>query len=391
MPLNFLLKMGYKVLFIHACSNNIAGQETALVNSILALKRVNVDCQVLLKPERRITDFLEKHSIKVCHLPLDRFSIFNVHRFARTVISIRRLIIKEKFNLLHCSGAWPSQYSLLAARLTKIPCIVHIHSTVYKKSEILHSLVSYADYIICASDAVKSLLKGYGCDYNKMKTVHYAVIDQSSNNNKFNSNSIRSSFNIPNDYKIVGQVSSIIPRKGLEYFIRAAAEIKRCFPNVKFVIVGEEPHGKNKYKQSLLELINDLKLETDIIFTGFKENPKELMSGFDISVLSSLNEALGIVIVESLWLEKAVVATSVGGIPEVVIHDKTGLLVPPHDSLELARAIRVLLENDTKRKNLAENGRNWVSENFSFSKHSKELFNIYTGLLKKESKHKIKL
>ena len=105
-----------------------------------------------------------------------------------------------------------------------------------------------------------------------------------------------------------------------------------------------------------------------LIFTGWREDIPEILSVLDIVVVPSLNEAVGRILIEAGACGKPVVATRVGGIPEVVQDNQTGILVPPKDAYELARAVISLLEDKNKRQKMGETAKNWVDDKFSASR-----------------------
>lgn len=125
--------MRYKILFVHGNNDNIAGQEIALLNSIQALRRLNVESAVLLPDEGRFDNLLKDNKINTFKIKLNRLTKKRPIPYLKTIFSIFRLIKKEKFSIIHTSGAYPNQYCLPAARLAGVPCIVHIHATVYSK------------------------------------------------------------------------------------------------------------------------------------------------------------------------------------------------------------------------------------------------------------------
>ena len=379
--------MNYKVLFVHGNSNNIAGQEVALLNTIKGLRRIGISCFVLLPDRGRFDDLLRENTITTYHIELNRLHKKNPFPYFKTVFSIYRLLKKEKISLIHTSGAFPTQYCLPAARLAKIPCVSHIHSTVYPKEGIRKSFIHYADYIIAVSDAVKDMLIKYGCSYSKTKTIYCGIIEGDKMSGvSYRKEELYRKYSIPDHYKIVGQISQIIPWKGLEYFVRMAMRVKSLYSDVKFMIIGDIPYGYEDYGNKIKRMVKEFGLEKDVIFTGFQREVNKFISALDISVLSSLIEGLPFSIVESLAAEKPVVATHIGGISEVIINNRTGLLVPPKDSAALTNAVMYLLNNPQRAKELGKNGRELVLSKFTIDEHSKQLKELYSLLLNNKTR-----
>ncbi|RKY43025.1 MAG: hypothetical protein DRP80_06055 [Candidatus Omnitrophota bacterium] len=181
--------------------------------------------------------------------------------------------------------------------------------------------------------------------------------------------------------KLVGMTSRLEPVKGGIYFIEAIPLVLKRFADVKFLIVGE-----GSQKKFLMRRARELDIEEDrVLFLGWRKDVLEIISILDILVQPSLNEAVGRSLLEAQLMGVPIVATSVGGIPEVVQNKRTGLLVKPKDSQALARAIIELLEDDEKRKSYFQAGQNWVKENFSSQKMVEKIDRIYKSLLSNES------
>ena len=137
--------------------------------------------------------------------------------------------------------------------------------------------------------------------------------------------------------KLVGTVARLIPAKGLDVLIDAVPMVLREFPDTKFMIVGDGP-----VKSALVAKASNLKCDKNIIFVGHSEYIWYYYRAFDIFVLPSLSEGLGIALLEAMAMGKPVIASDIGGIREIVKHNRNGYLVSPGNSRELANAIFVL-------------------------------------------------
>ncbi|HCJ67179.1 MAG TPA: glycosyl transferase, partial [Elusimicrobia bacterium] len=114
-----------------------------------------------------------------------------------------------------------------------------------------------------------------------------------------------------------------------------------------------------------------------VIFTGFRNDIPEMLSVIDIFVLASYCEAFGLVLVEAMAMKKTVIGTDAGGVPEIIEHNKSGLLVPPRDYKNLARAIRNLVSDWSLCRTLSQNARETVEKKFSLEKHLQGIEKIY--------------
>ncbi|RKY04929.1 hypothetical protein DRP77_02445, partial [Candidatus Poribacteria bacterium] len=170
---------------------------------------------------------------------------------------------------------------------------------------------------------------------------------------------------------IVGSVGRLHPVKGYGYLLEAVPKVKAAVPRVKFVIAGE-----GVLRRELEEKAERLGIGGTVLFLGHRDDIPEVLSCFDIFVLPSLTEGISISILEAMAASKPVIATDVGGNPEVVEGGTTVGLVKPENPDELARAIIALAENPTMRDALGRAGRKRVMERFSM----KAMVSKYEGL-----------
>jgi glycosyltransferase involved in cell wall biosynthesis len=188
---------------------------------------------------------------------------------------------------------------------------------------------------------------------------------------------LKMEFNIPDDSLIIGTVGRLIGVKGHRYFIRAAYEIlKRIQPyNVKFIIVGDGPLMAYLKREA-----NLLGISGSVIFTGWRADVPAVMSVFDIFILPSLNEGMGKVLVEAMLLKKPIIASNVGGIPDLIRNGENGILIPPASPDKLAEAIIDLIKSEDKRNRMGERGR-FIAESYSDKAMVEKIEKLYESSL----------
>ena len=168
----------------------------------------------------------------------------------------------------------------------------------------------------------------------------------------------------------VGTAALINPRKGLEYFIDAAAVVLNDRPDIQFTIAGETAREDDKtYRKSLEMRIQEHGIEESVEFLGWVEDMPEYLHTLDVFVLPSLNEGIPGAVREALAMGIPAVASDVGGIPDVVIDGETGLLVEPGDAEAISEAVSYLLDNPTERAEMADWGRNHIVNRFSIQSY----------------------
>jgi glycosyltransferase involved in cell wall biosynthesis len=171
---------------------------------------------------------------------------------------------------------------------------------------------------------------------------------------------LRSELGIAPDDPIIGTVSIFRRQKALDVLIRSVAMIARQFPNLKVLIVGGGPQ-----EAELRRLVDELGLQGVVMFTGLRTNVADFLAIFDVAVLSSDYEGTPLSVIEYMAAGKPVVATRVGGVPDLVEHGVHGLLVRPRDHDGLAQAVVHLLRDPALRARMGEAGRMRQQREFS--------------------------
>ena len=182
----------------------------------------------------------------------------------------------------------------------------------------------------------------------------------------------RKELGLPPEGPIVGTVGRLVPIKGLEWLLKAAPRVLAEFPQACFVIIGDGP-----MLGELRELTAILGIGLRVVFLGAREDVPECLAAFDLFVLPSLNEGMGRVLLEAMAVGCPVVATRVGGIPDIVADRTTGLLVPPRDDRALAEAILTLLRDRSRRVAYGEAARRHVDGRFDVETMVRNIERLY--------------
>jgi glycosyltransferase involved in cell wall biosynthesis len=273
------------------------------------------------------------------------------------VFDLTHLIEQKHIHILHLHGYASANFGRLAAQAKRIPVIVHEHAVLnilphqYVMDYLLRKKSSRA---IAVSRAVKEfMIKGRNVPADRIDIVPNSMVLSRYTN--FTTNDIlhnKQLFNIPPDYKVVGSLTRLFPLKGNRYFIEAVPHILKKFPRTIFLIVGEGP-----LRSELQTLVKDLKVEKNVLFTGFVKNGPLMLATLDIKVMPSVMEGCPLALIEALAAGKPIVASAVGGMLEIIKHNETGLLVPPCDPEKLAEAISYFLANESEMKRMGNNAR----------------------------------
>ena len=229
------------------------------------------------------------------------------------------------------------------------------------------------DLFLCASNAIRTMLVGDGVPAERTLTVYEGVdIKHVAAAPRLD---VHAELWLPSGAPLVGNVAALVPHKGHRYLIKAAATVVRQVPDARFVIL-----GTGELEATLRKQVKDLHLERHVLLAGFRPDALSLQKGFDLFAMSSLTEGLGTVLLDAMALGQAIVATRAGGIPEVVAHDQTGVLVPPRDADALAAAGVRLLGDADRRAQLGLAGRERVRASFSVERMVQATLDAYDRL-----------
>ncbi len=251
------------------------------------------------------------------------------------------------------------------------------------------------DLIVSGSEYAARLYRRLGVPDERIACVYYGSPAESFDPATEDRQAFRRELGISSDAPLVGLVAHFYPPmrgpqapraargvglKGHDTFLAAARIVARRFPDARFVLVGS---GSNElgetYRQSLIESCRADGFIERVFFPGHRHDLQRVLISFDIAVQCSLTEGLGGTI-EALLMERPTVATRVGGMPEAVRHEETGLLVPPADAPALAAAIERLLADRGEAQRLARAGRALMLERFTLEKTGSDLASLYSTL-----------
>ncbi|MDD3086880.1 MAG: glycosyltransferase family 4 protein [Patescibacteria group bacterium] len=317
--------------------------------------------------EIRIVDFSSK------------FSLESLSKLKKDIADFRTK--KNPFGplIVHGHGPRAGLFCRLAVRPgERFVYTEHIWSDEYKMKNWLsqrlqlygiRSICSRADLVIAVSRSVKKFLERRVLKEQKKIVVITNAID-------LDDKKLVAKIDKKSDQLMVGTVGALVKRKGQVYLLQAFSRVAMSLPKARLEIVGEGPE-----RARLRAEIKNLGLESKVQLLGEQKKPEKFMNRWDLFVLPSLSEVFGIVILEAFEAGLPVVATNVGGIPEIIKSGENGVLVPPKDTDRLAKTISWLLAEKTDRERLAKEGRQTLRDRYDWSKIIVEIENRYIALV----------
>ena len=294
-----------------------------------------------------------------------------------SIIKRENMEIVHQNDVTHIQGA-------IAGRLAGRKVVWHINGMTYPLvfKSFKPLLYFMPHMVVASSQAIGSEYLGRKGDlFARPFRVLYPPVDCPDVEEPGDEIALREEFGIPSSSPLIGMVGNVYPTKGHVYFIRAAAVIKEQYPDARFLIVGQRFETRKQYSAELDIEAERLGLSEALIYTGFRHDMNNVLTALDILVHPSLSESFGMALAEGLAAGKPVIASDVGGVREVVLHNETGILVPPADSEAIAKAVMSLLGDPEYANSLGTKGKERVRQLFSTERCASEHEKVYRQVL----------
>lgn len=307
----------------------------------------------------------------------------------QTFFSLWRLMLQERPDIVHTHTSKTGILGRWAAKMAGVPIIVHTpHGHVFYGHFgplVSRFFLAIERFTASITDCMVALSEGERNDYirfsisspDKIVTIHSGVEIDRYMKAEVNVEEKRRSLGLNPNALVVGTVGWLLPIKGPIHLLNAMAHIWRNHPEIRLVFVGKgELEGKLRAEASRMGV------SERVTFLGWRDDIPEIMQILDIFVLPSLNEGMGRVLVEAMAAGRPVVASKVGGIPDLVEHKKNGFLVGPGDVNGTSLAIKRLLIDRKMRDEMGRMGRA-MAQNFTVKGMVKKIDALYSSLCQK--------
>ncbi|HEY3377355.1 MAG TPA: glycosyltransferase family 4 protein, partial [Armatimonadota bacterium] len=284
----------------------------------------------------------------------------------RTLLGLINIIKTQHIDIVHTHLTTGTFLGSVAAKFVNIPSVATVHGFYgaywYR----------YPDRVIAVSEAVKRHLITSGVEEEKIRVVHNGV--EIERYHPLPTSEAKQACGFDQGLRI-GMFARFSPEKGFDIALEAWASLRQDFPGAKLMLVGD-----GKCRRDILNLIARLQLQDSVELTGFVSDPRALISACNVVLTPSLQEGLGLAALEAMALERPVIASDAGGLPEAVIGGETGLVVPRGDARALAAALRTLLTSPAQVEEFGKAGRRRVSERFDASRQVLLLRDVLTAM-----------
>ncbi|MBD3156893.1 glycosyltransferase [Candidatus Peregrinibacteria bacterium] len=319
-----------------------------------------------------------------------KLSVLHKHD-PRHYFQLKDLVKSRKIDLMHIHVWNPAscRYAFLAAKKYNMPTVITEHDPFELKglkSSIKQKLIRHVDSIITVSEANKKMMEHlFPAMLDKLTTIHNGIdvtwfeSQLLSFSDKKRNEYREKIFNAKENDTVILSVAELHERKGLQYLIKALPEVIEEHPRTILAIAGSGPLRNDLEKMAMREGVMD-----HVRFLGFQKDIPHIMAASDLFVLPSKKEAFGLVLLEAGIARVPVVASNVGGIPEIIDHEKTGLLIPPENPRKLAESILTIVNDTLKRDQYSENAYKKIKDTFDAKIMAKKTANLYDEVLNKK-------
>lgn len=368
------------ILFTHFGDQWIRGSETLLLDLLTHLDparfRPIVWCNGVDMAEACRTAGFTTHRTDFAYYFDAGSPRFSPRTYAALVREGTALARQNGARVLHANSAAPTQWLLPVARTVRLPLLSHLH-TAYMRRSRYALLVHQADLVVGVSAQVLGDPIRDGVPPERTKLIYngvdFARLDAGSRIG------LRSSLGIESSATVIGTAGSLVHRKGQDVLLHAIARCNKasvtCIPAPHLIVAGDGPEG-----DVLRRLADELGLSSRVHFIGHVRDMAAFYASIDVFALASRADAFGLVLAEAGFMRKPVVATRVGGIPEVVLDGETGLLVRPDDVEELAATLDRLMADPSLRARLGEAAHIRAETRFSVQRMIAEFSDTYEQL-----------
>lgn len=364
------------------------------INTFLTMKGIqndSISMSLACAPGGPLLELIRNEGMKVITFPDLVQPIAPVKDIAAT-INLYRYLKKNRYHIVHTHNSKAGFIGRLSAKLAGVPVIIHtVHGFAFHDQEPLWRRMLFRNLERMASTCCDRMifisrplidwaLKEKITSTEKIVKIYSGIeLDRFKPVSDDEKKQAKIRWGINPDDPVAGIVSKLWEGKGHKILIKAFKELTKDLKKAKLFIVGE-----GYLEDELRSYAKELGISESIVFTGFRFNVSEVMACFDISVLPSFFEGMGRVLIEAMAMKIPVVASNVGGIPDIVKENKNGILVPPGNVSELSEAMKKLLTNPEMSISMGKYGHQKATETFGAESMSEKILNIYKECLKEK-------
>jgi glycosyltransferase involved in cell wall biosynthesis len=366
-------------------SFTFAGPEAVLLNLAAPLLKRGVESKVILHYQRKEGEPLRHRLVQeigCLGLEVEQWNSSGMVS-AQVIGRLTQELVEGQFDLLHTHDPKANLMGVFAAHRARVPIVatVHLHDTASCKSRIYRAIdlqtLRFFPGIIAVSHALRQELIAAQLPAERIRVIHNGIDGMRfARGVAERARAWREQYGESGEGSIITTVGRLSPQKGMHIFLEAARLILGERPESRFWVVGSGP-----LRRRLEETARRLGIERATSFLGHRSDVAGLMAASDVIAMTSVREGLPMVLLEALALARPVVATAVGGIPEVIQDHTSGWLVPPNAPALLAERMLQIVEHPDRAASIGASGQARVSSEFSAAESARRLAQSYARLV----------
>lgn len=384
-----------RVLFVSDIGDAVGGAERSLLSLVEELDQTRYELHATLFEEGRFAMLLRGAHVDVKVLRLGTIArtrnplklLLYACYFVHGVLALAWRIRRRRIHVVHANKNTLAIHVIPAACLAGAASLWHVRNRARNFGRVGAWLVRHCSRLVFVSESIAAPFREAFPDAaEKMATIHEGI-DPSPYAARETGTDFRDAIGAQPGERLVGTVGRITSWKGQDDFLRAAALVAERHSEARFLVVGDcvsshaELAADEAYRDRLHALAEELGIADRVRFTGYREDVPAVMNGLDIFVLPSHDEPFGLVVLEAMAAARPIVATSAGGVPEIVRDGSDALLVPPRDPGAMGEAICRLLDDDALAGNLARAAEERVASEFPLWRHAARMRELYERLV----------
>jgi len=354
-------------------SRGWGGQENRTLQEALQLRAAGAEVSFACQPDSQLAARAQQHGFGVTTLAMR--NNFDMPAVARLAAALRR----DGADIVNTHSGRDTFLAGLAARLVRRrPLVVrtrHLILPITSRS----TYTFLPDHVVAVSEAVRTYLMTVGVPAHRVTAIPTGV-DTARFDPAVHPGNLRQELGLPAEAVLIGTVAILRAKKGHLDLLAAAPRVIAAVPQAVFVFAGDGPQFDN-----LTQAIAERKLEGRVRLLGLRRDIPQVLKSLDLFVLPTHQEALGTSFLEAQAMGVPVIGTRVGGVPETIRENETGLLVPAHDPEALAQAIIALAGDPARRRAMGAAGRAWVSAEHTVQRMGERMLALYQRLLQERA------
>jgi glycosyltransferase involved in cell wall biosynthesis len=371
----FIMEKKFRILHTE-WSEGLGGQEMRILLEIQEHRRMGHQVYLLAPPESPLLKAAREKGITV--IPFKIRHTFDLPALRH----IRRILREEKIDVLHTHSSVDSWVASAAGKWAGTPVLIRTrHISVPARKRPLNKIYALPDAVITTGEQIRqTLITVYGLAPSRVHSLPTGV-DTGRFFPRPPDRALKQALGLPPESLVITLVAVLRAQKRHELVIAAAPDILRRYPQARFLFVGEGPR-----RAVIEEEIHRRGLEPFFIMTGHRTDIPEILALTDVGIISSSAEGVPQFLLQALAMARPMVATSVGGIPNLLIDGRNGLLIPPEDPAALTAAVFKIFDDPSFSSRLGQEGLTMIRERFTAAQMAEQICQIYRSVYEGKGK-----